>query len=67
MLSTVLSVLVLATFALVGGALWLWNRPGMRRQAMLMLVLAGIAVVNVAIWTLPDSEGRSPIGQVEDR
>ncbi|MFN3510041.1 MAG: hypothetical protein ACK4ZA_01655 [Tsuneonella troitsensis] len=67
MLSTVLSVLVLATFALVGGAIWLWNRPGMRRQAMLMLVLAGIAVVNVAIWTLPDSEGRSPIGQVEDR
>ena len=67
MLSTVLSVLVLATFALVGGAIWLWNRPGMRRQAMLMLVLAGIAVVNVAIWTLPDSEGRSPIGQVENR
>ncbi|WP_057883821.1 hypothetical protein [Tsuneonella troitsensis] len=67
MLSTVLSVLVLATFALVGGAIWLWNRPGMRRQAMLMLVLAGIAVVNVAIWTLPDSEGRSPIGQVADR
>ena len=67
MLSTVLSVLVLATFALVGGAVWLWNRPGMRQQAMLMLVLAGIAVVNVAIWTLPDSEGRSPIGQVEDR
>ena len=67
MLSTVLSVLVLATFALVGGAIWSRNRPGMRRQAMLMLVLAGIAVVNVAIWTLPDSEGRSPIGQVEDR
>lgn len=67
MLSTVLSVLVLATFALVAGAIWLWRRPGMRRQAVLMLVLAGIAMVNVAIWTLPDSEGRSPVGQLNDR
>jgi hypothetical protein len=67
MLSTVLSVLVLATFALIGGALWLWPKPGMRRQAMLMLVLAGIAIVNVAIWTLPDGKGRSPIGQLGDR
>jgi hypothetical protein len=64
MLSTVLSVLVLAAFALVGGAIWLWRKPGMRRQALLMLVLAGIAVVNVAIWTLPDSAGRSPIGRL---
>lgn len=67
MLSTVLSVLVLATFALIGGALWLWGKPGMRRQAMLMLVLAGIAIVNIAIWTLPDGKGRSPIGQLGDR
>lgn len=67
MLPTVLSVLVLATFALIGGALWLWGRPGMRRQAMLMLVLAGIAIVNVAIWTLPDSAGRSPVRQLDRR
>ena len=67
MLSTVLSILVLATFALVGGAIWLWQKPGMRRQAMLMLVLAGIAIVNIGIWTLPDGEGRSPIGQLDER
>ncbi|WP_067682294.1 hypothetical protein [Tsuneonella dongtanensis] len=67
MISTVLSLLVLAALALVAGAVWLWRKPGMRRQAMLMLVLAGIAVINVAIWTLPDDEGRSPVGQLGTR
>lgn len=67
MLSTVLSVLVLAAIALVIGAIYLWRKPGMRRQALLMLVLASLAVINVAIWTLPDGEGRSPIGQLGDR
>ena len=67
MLSAVLSILVLATIALVAGAIWLWRKPGMRRQALLMLVLAGIAAVNVAIWTLPDEAGRSPVGQLGDR
>ncbi|MGN3973785.1 hypothetical protein [Tsuneonella sp. SYSU-LHT278] len=64
MLSTVLSILVLATFALIGGAIWLWRKPGMRQKALLMLVLAAIAMVNVAIWTLPDGAGRSPVGQL---
>jgi len=67
MLPTVLSVLMLAALALVLGAVWLWRRSGMRKQAMLMLILAGIALANVAIWTLPDGEGRSPIGRIEDR
>lgn len=67
MLPAVLSILVLAVLALVGGAAWLWRKPGMRRQALLMLALAGIAAMNVAIWTLPDDEGRSPIGQLDDR
>ncbi len=67
MLPMVLSLLVLASIALVAGAVWLWRKPGMRKQAILMLVLAAIAVVNVAIWTLPDGEGRSPIGQLGDR
>lgn len=61
-----LSILMLAAIALVLGAGWLWRKPGMRRQAVLMLVLAAIALVNVAIWTLPDARGNSPVGQVAD-
>lgn len=64
MLSTVLSVLVLAAIALVLGAFYLWRKPGMRRQALLMLALAAIAAINVAIWTLPDAEGRAPIARL---
>ncbi len=67
MLSTVLSLLVLAAIALTGGAIYLWRKPGMRRQALLMLVLAAIALVNLAIWTVPDSRGRAPIGQIDAR
>jgi hypothetical protein len=67
MLSTVLSILVLAAFALTGGAIFLWRKPGMRRQALLMLALAAIALVNLAIWTVPDSEGRSPAARMGDQ
>jgi hypothetical protein len=67
MLSTVLSLLVLAAIALVAGAVYLWRKPGMRKQALLMLMLAAIALVNLAIWTVPDSQGRSPIGQIGEQ
>lgn len=66
MLDAVLSILVLAVVALIAGAAWLWRRPGMRKQALMMLLVAAIAAVNVAIWTLPDGEGRSPAGQLDD-
>ena len=65
MLSMVLSVLVLAAFALVAGAIYLWRKPGMRRQALLMLVLAGIAGANIAILTLPNDDGNSPFLQLD--
>jgi len=60
-MATVLAVLVLATIALLGGAVLLWRRGGSRRQVALMVLLAAIAAVNVAIWTLPDSQGVAPI------
>jgi uncharacterized membrane protein YfcA len=66
MLPAVLSILVLATFGLVAGAVYLWRQTGLRRQAILMLVAAAVAAVNVGIWTLPDDEGRSPAGQLGD-
>ena len=49
----VLSLTMLAAIALIIGAAWLWRRGGATRQACLMLVLAGVMLVNVAIWSLP--------------
>ena len=63
-MDTVLAVVALAALALVAGAIYLW-RKGVRKQAGLMLVLAVVMVVNVLIWTLPDSSGAAPIDQVE--
>ena len=67
MLPTVLSILVLAALALTGGAIYRWRKPGMRRQALLMLALAAIALVNLAIWTVPDGEGRSPAARIGEQ
>jgi hypothetical protein len=67
MISTVLSILVLAAIALVGGAIYLWRKPAMRRQALLMLALAAIALMNLAIWTVPDDNGRSPVARISER
>ncbi len=60
MLDIVLSLLVLAAFALIGGAVILYRR-GLRKQAGLMVVAALVALMNVGIWTIPDSEGRAPV------
>jgi flagellar biogenesis protein FliO len=51
----VLSLTMLAAIALVIGAAWLWRRGGATRQAWLMLVLAGVMLANVALWSLPPS------------
>jgi hypothetical protein len=59
-LATVLSLLMLATIALTAGAVFLWRRTGERGRPLLMLVLAGVMLVNVAIWTLPDAAGEAP-------
>lgn len=60
-MDTVLSVVALAAFALVAGAVYLWRRGGARKQAGLMLVLAVVMIVNVLIWTIPDGSGSAPI------
>ncbi len=63
MMNAVLSLLVLAVFILPLLALTMWRR-GARQQAVLMVVLALVAAVNVGIWTLPDAAGNAPAGQV---
>lgn len=54
-----LSLLVLTAIALVLGALVLLRRGGYRKQAVLMLVLAAVMVMNFVIWTLPTPGGSS--------
>ncbi len=63
-MNVVLSLVMLAAFALVGGAFVLWRRTGEAKQPVLMLILAAIAVINVLIWTLPDAEGNAPVDLV---
>jgi len=53
-----LSLLVLTSIALVGGAYVLFRR-GKRRQAWLMIGLAVVMVLNVAIWTVPMDGGET--------
>lgn len=59
MIDIVLSLVMLAAFALVAGAFVLWQRTGERQKPALMVLLALIALANVLIWTLPDEAGRS--------
>lgn len=59
-LDLILAILVLATIALVFGAVVAWRR-GARPKAVLMLVLAVVCAFNVGIWTVPDSSGAVPL------
>jgi len=60
---TVLSILILAVIALLAGAFVLWRRGGPKRQVILMVILALVAIGNVAIWIVPDSQGNIPLDQ----
>ncbi|MEM7702890.1 MAG: hypothetical protein AAF251_13200 [Pseudomonadota bacterium] len=62
----VLGLVMLAAFALCGGAYALWKRTGEAKQPILMLVLAVIAVLNVLIWTVPDADGNAPKDQLNE-
>lgn len=64
-MNIVLSIVMLAAFALIAGAIVLWRRTGAIKQPALMVLLALIAIGNVLIWTLPDADGDAPIDQIE--
>ncbi len=53
LVSTLLSIAVLAAFILAGGGLWLIVKRKDRKQGLLMLLAAIVLFVNVLIWTLP--------------
>jgi hypothetical protein len=50
--ATLLSIAVLATFALVLGAAYLLVRRKERKQSVLMLVAAAVLFANVLVWTV---------------
>ena len=66
-IDTVLTILVLAAIALIIGAIALWRRGGQPKQVWLMLLLAGIVVGNILIWTVPDGTGTAPVTQARGR
>lgn len=51
--SVMLSIAVLAAFALAGGGAWLLLKRRDRKQGLLMLLASIVLFVNVLIWTLP--------------
>lgn len=66
-MATVLSLLVLVAIALLIGAFIVWRRGGSLKRVLLMLALAAVMATNVAIWTIPDSSGESPLGREPER
>jgi len=50
--AVMLSLMVLGTFALAGGGLWLLAKRRHRKQGVLMLVAAAVLAGNIAILTL---------------
>ncbi|HYE29139.1 MAG TPA: hypothetical protein VEA61_13045 [Allosphingosinicella sp.] len=50
--ATLLSIAVLAAFALTGGGLYLLVKRRERKQGLLMLVAAMVLFGNVLVWTL---------------
>lgn len=60
MLDLTLSLLMLASVLLIGGAIFRWRREGFVRQVWLMLLAAAVMLANVAIWTIPVNHGAAP-------
>jgi len=55
-----LSLMMLAAFALVAGAIARWRRDGFVRPVWLMLLAAAVLLANVAIWAVPMEGGAAP-------
>jgi len=65
MTDLVFSIVMLAALFLLLGAYLYWRRTGETKQPALMVLLAVIAIGNVLIWTVPTSDGSSPVDLIE--
>lgn len=59
MTGAILSLAMIAGFALLWCAWRIHKRGGQRQQMWLMVIAALIMFANVAIWTIPDKQGRT--------
>lgn len=50
--ATLLSILVLASFALVAGGIYFLVKRKERKQGILMLIAAAVMFGNVLVWTI---------------
>lgn len=64
MTSLVLSLAVLTSLALIAGAIVLLRR-GLRKQPVLMLILAAVMLGNVVIWSIPTRSGSTLADQAD--
>jgi hypothetical protein len=53
MIAVVLSIAMLAVFALIAGGVWMIVKRGDRTKGLLMLAVAAVLIGNVAILTWP--------------
>ncbi|HET9639750.1 MAG TPA: hypothetical protein VFP12_11125 [Allosphingosinicella sp.] len=51
-IATLLSIAVLAAFALVAGGAWLLIKRNERKKGILMLIAAAVLFGNVLVWTV---------------
>ena len=51
--ATLLSIGVLASFALIGGGSWLLLKRKETKQGLLMLLASAVLLINVLIWVMP--------------
>jgi hypothetical protein len=59
MMNLFLSIATFGAFALLWGAWRLWQREGFSQKMLLMLVAAIVIFGNIAIWIVPNDQGRS--------
>lgn len=66
MLTTALSLLTFAVLLTLVGAVLQWRR-GERRKAVLLVILAVVAAMNLAIWTVPYDSGEAPVARADQQ
>ena len=60
MIEIILSVMIVAAFALAIGAAYILKNDGLGKKPILMLILAVVLLGNAAILSIPNERGVSP-------